>query len=519
MRWTFRLRQKVVTLTILEGVVAIRPSGDLRQQTSRSQIVRRFGEPTKDDAHGGKFGLALPARNRHFFERAGWVFAQPEAEVARAATARSSVEGTDAVRPVLMDRVGNLLIATNRATIQLPDDLREGEVNGLLGQDGLRVVRQFSFAPNTFEVRLPAQPLPELMHRLQEQGRSYKFAEPAFLEVLTGRLKPTKLDYSQQWQHANDGSNGGVAGADIRSERAWDKTTGRGPHRPVRIAVLDTGMQVNHPALKPGIIGGGYFEDDGMGSATFVRHQPGASGFPGGNHGTFCLGMAGARLNKGHGGCGAAPNADLIPVACLSDQVGTQTTLARALAYAAAHGCEDGQASAEDGADVISCSLGPNGADWDLTSVLDLAIQFATNQGRGGRGVSVFWAVSNGSFDVARDEICSHPEVIAVGRSNRNDQEDGSAYGPKLEFLAPGVEVFSTKSGSKCGFDTGTSFATPLAAGVAALVLARYPDWTRQEVLQRLRDSCDKVGGVAYNPDGKHQHYGHGRINAERAVQ
>ena len=149
----------------------------------------------------------------------------------------------------------------------------------------------------------------------------------------------------------------------------------------------------------------------------------------------------------------------------MNDQVGTQATLARAVAYAADPTREDGRARPEDGADIISCSLGPDTvADWKLTSVLDLALDFAATRGRGGLGSPLFWSVSNGNFELVRDEVCSHPRVLAVGRSNRNDRQDGSAFGPKLEFLAPGREVFSTRAGNRNGVDTGTSFATPLAA-------------------------------------------------------
>jgi subtilisin family serine protease len=151
--------------------------------------------------------------------------------------------------------------------------------------------------------------------------------------------------------------------------------------------------------------------------------------------------------------------------------------------------------------------------------VLDLAIQFAANQGRSGRGTPIFWAVSNGFVELARDEVASHPDVIGVGRSNRSDLADGSAYGPKLAFLAPGTEVYSTDSGGKYGFSTGTSFAAPLVAGVGALLLARHPDWTAQQVRDRLRDTCDKVGGVIYDAIGHHDEYGAGRINAARAVE
>jgi thermitase len=285
----------------------------------------------------------------------------------------------------------------------------------------------------------------------------------------------------------------------------------------VRVAVIDNGMQVGHPDLKAGVVAGGYFKSDGAGGATFVKLKMGRP-FPAGDHGTFCLGMAGARMDNGKGGCGSAPEADLIPVGCLGDQIGTQTTLARAVAYAADPTTEDPAAPAGSGAHVLACSLGPNGADWDLTSVLDLALRTVAANGRGGLGLPIFWAVSNGTYEVARDEVCSHEDVIGVGRSNRLDLEDGSAYGPKLEFLAPGAEVFSTLQRNRYGVDTGTSYACPLAAGVAALVLARFPNWTRDQVRQRLRDTCDKIGGVTYTA-GRHDEYGHGRLNADAATQ
>ncbi len=106
-----------------------------------------------------------------------------------------------------------------------------------------------------------------------------------------------------------------------------------------------------------------------------------------------------------------------------------------------------------------------------------------------------------------------------MGRSNRHDLEDGSAFGPELDFLAPGRDVYSTAGANRYEFGTGTSYATPLAAGVGALVLSRHPDWTANQVREHLRKTCDKIGGVAYNQAGHHPEYGYGRINAERAVQ
>jgi thermitase len=482
-------------------------------------MAGEFGATAMDDARGGRFGLDLPARNRLLFERAGWVFVEPKPELTRAAVVtRATVNDAETVQQVFMDRSGNIQITTDVVTVQCPGELSEAASVQRIRADGLRILRRLPFAPNTFETSSVNQrPLPELIAELQAKPH-YVFAEPMLLQAITGRLRPTDPEYGSQWQHLNDGSNGGVAGADIHSEAAWDRTLGGSADRPIRIAVIDNGMEVKHPDLRTGIVGGCHFQSNGLGSATFVRFEPGMLGFPNNAHGTGCMGMAGARANNGVGGCGSAPHADLLAIACMNDQIGTQATLARAVAYSADPSREDAEAGPADGADVIACSLGPNGADWDLTSVLELAIQFAATQSRGGRGVPIFWAASNGHFEVSRDEICSLPDVIAVGRSNRSDLSDGSAFGPKLEFLAPGAEVFNATTGGRYRFWTGTSFAAPLAAGVGALVLALNPRLTAGELRARLRETCDKIGGVEYDANGRHDEYGFGRINAERAV-
>jgi thermitase len=513
MKMTFRLRGKPVTLACLEDVVAMRPTEARGDGEARGAMLKRFGTTSAaDDAKGGSFGETLPASNRRLFEGAGWLFARSREPLARAAHTRTET-GDAAVRLVFVDQGGNTMIGTELATVQFPADMKDEQVQEELKRFGLRRERQLRFAPNLFEVRLPLDKrLPDAIGELQATAR-FIFVEPTFLEVLGGRFHPDNTGYANQWQHSNDGANGGKAGADIKSEQAWDVTQGEG----VRIAVIDNGMQVTHPGLRPALVGGGYFQSDGTAASSFVRRSA-AGPFPAGNHGTFCLGMAGARLTKKPGACGSAPQANLIPVACMGDQVGTQATLARAIAYAADPSTEEANASAADGAHVIACSLGPNGGNWALTTVLDLAIQGVARAGRGGRGVPLFWAVSNGPFDIALDEVCSHGDVIAVGRSNRQDEEDGSAFGPALQFLAPGREVYSTQQAGKYGFATGTSYACPLAAGVAALVLSRYPSWSRDEVRARLRESCDKIGAVTYNANGHHPEYGYGRLNAARAV-
>jgi thermitase len=145
---------------------------------------------------------------------------------------------------------------------------------------------------------------------------------------------------------------------------------------------------------------------------------------------------------------------------------------------------------------------------------MDLAIKSAAHEGRGSLGIPIFWAVANDPGPISHDPVCSHPDVIAVGRSRRDGLNDLSASGPELAFVAPGTDVFSTGTGNQFRVRSGTSFATPLAAGVAALVLSLKPNWSAQRVGDLLRESCDPIGGLL----GHHNQFGFGRLNAATAV-
>jgi subtilisin family serine protease len=512
-----RYRRKEVHLTPLEGVVAVRSSEP--RTLGRAAVAPTLDGSLMQQMEKGPAAVEeAPETRRQWsaFEAAGWKLVAPRAgRVTEAARMAGRIEGNQ-VRQVLRDSRGNLMLDSGFAVVRLPPDMTLERARRELAAIDLRLERRVGVARGVYEVRLPENiPTLEKLVALQD-SQVLSFAEPSLLQHLGTRYRPADPLYVSQWHLNNDGSSGGVAGADIKAEAAWDVTRGlTGKGERVRIAIIDNGMDLNHPDLAPALSAGGYFAEEGDGSARFVPRVGGAF-FPGGNHGTSCMGMAGAREN-GRGVCGAAPQAALIPVACLVDQVGTQTTLALALVYAALPRVVFAGAE-EPGADVITCSLGPNGADWDMTSVLDLAIGRAVAEGRGGLGTAIFWAVSNGDVDIALDEVSSDPRVVGVGRSNHMDTEDGSAHGEELDLLAPGVGVFSTTEGGGHGFCTGTSFAAPLAAGVGALALAHKPQLDPLELRARLQATCDKVGGVTYGVDGHHDRYGYGRINAARAL-
>lgn len=512
MKYTFMLRNRAVTVATIDAIAAVQPTTDLRSAQSKRELTRRFGAPPPDDTRGGKVGLVLPARNRKLFEQAGWVFVEGSAAVSRAAETRSSIEGAQTVRRVYLGRSGTM-IGTDRATVQFDPDVTQAEVRARLKKDKLHLVRRLAFAENTYEVRIPPRrPELEVVQELQAETGRYRFVEPVLLEAITGRHTPSDPKFSSQWQHRNNGANGGVAGADLKSETAWDRTRGAG----VRLAVIDNGMQVNHPDLRDGIVGGAYFVSDATHSALFQNWNPGDPGFPDGDHGTFCLGMAGARMDNKLGGCGSAPEADLLAIACLTDQVGSQTDPG---AGDRVRGQPDHRGSQRISRRGRARDRVQPRAEW-------CRLGHDLGPGTGDHRCSCGRAAGAGGADpLGGDERTlrhrARRGVLASGRARDftlQQERFGRRRGVWTQAGVSGarVDVYSTESGSGYGFSTGCSFAAPLAAGVAALVLSRYPTWTAAQVRRRLADSCDKVGGVTYDAHGRHNEYGYGRLNAER---
>jgi subtilisin-like proprotein convertase family protein len=249
-----------------------------------------------------------------------------------------------------------------------------------------------------------------------------------------------------------------------------------------------------------------------------------------------------------HSASGVAPRAKLMPIR-LTSGLGSQQE-ANAFRWAADHG-----------ADVISCSWGPEDGDWfepndprhnrmtPLPASTRLAIDYATTQGRGGKGCVILFAAGNGNESVDHDGYASYERVTAVAACNdRGKRSVYSDFGkavwcafPSNDFghapfnhpepLTSGIWTtdWTDRATGARGYTAGnytnsfggTSSACPGAAGVAALVLAANPDLRWQEVRDILRRACDKIDpqGGQYDADGQSQFYGYGRLNAETAVK
>jgi subtilisin family serine protease len=297
---------------------------------------------------------------------------------------------------------------------------------------------------------------------------------------------------------------------------AWRYTQGSPD---IVIAVLDDGVQLDHPDLAPNIASPG---------RDFTTDPPGSDASPKGSadrHGTAVAGVAAARGGNALGVSGICPLCRILPVRVYgSSNLGT----AAAFRYAI-----------EQGADVITNSWGyaqalPSGAD----DAVRAAIESAARDGRAGRGALIVFGMTNESVDNCTGphaDIAALPSVVAVGVVNHNDALGGSGFGQCLDLVAPAkpndrstIGVPTTDRTGTAGHIEGdyytgfggTSAAAPLVAGVAGLLLSLNPELTREDLQRLLTGTADKIDPehADYDAAGFSERAGYGRVNAARAL-
>ncbi|WP_317191108.1 S8 family serine peptidase [Alistipes shahii] len=158
--------------------------------------------------------------------------------------------------------------------------------------------------------------------------------------------------------------------------------------------------------------------------------------------------------------------------------------------------------------------------------VIDDAISNALRNGRSGKGCVVVFASGNDYQSTVGYPANCNPEVIAVGAiSSSGMRASFSNYGSALDVVAPGEDVITTTTNS--GYSSaisGTSFACPLVAGVAALVLSVNPDLTQKQVADIIESTAKKCGNYSYTTQSGHTNgtwnnqMGYGLVDAYAAV-
>ncbi|MBD8702984.1 S8 family serine peptidase [Frigoribacterium sp. CFBP 13712] len=279
--------------------------------------------------------------------------------------------------------------------------------------------------------------------------------------------------------------------ADYGIEQAWQSSRGAG----VTVAVIDTGVDSSVAELEGAVVGG--TDVSGQGSAD--GQTPVGTDDP--THGTLVGSiLAGRGTASGDGVIGVAPEADLLSVSVGfgSDAVDSDTQIAEAVRWAV-----------DNGADVINMSLTRNTLDWPTS--WDDAFLYAMQH-----DVVVVAAAGNrGSGTTEVGAPATMPGVLTVAGVDRSGQAsfDASSQGITIGVAAPSEKLVGVGPGDVHYSWSGTSGATPIVAGVVALVRGAHPELDADDVINRVISTADSRGTTTPDPL-----YGYGLVDASAAV-
>lgn len=264
----------------------------------------------------------------------------------------------------------------------------------------------------------------------------------------------------------------------INVEEAWQKTKGKG----VKVAILDTGVNANHPDLAENI----------KEVADFTGSKSGAEDVQG--HGSHCAGIVAGVENK-LGIIGVAPQAELYCGKVLGDNgSGNYDSILKGIKWAI-----------EKGVDIISMSLGSSSKPPEEFHQL-IKQAYDSN-------ILIIAATGNENSSVCYPAL--YDEVVAVSAVDKSLQHANfSNHGMQNEITAPGVDIVSTYKNGGYARLSGTSMATPMVAGAAALIIARYRD-IFNGATPKIRSAYEILDKMTTDlgEEGRDELYGEGIIN------
>lgn len=397
---------------------------------------------------------------------------------------------------------------TKRVVIRLKDGVGFSQIQDEMKRLGASFVKNIT-DENTFLIQVSQiENQFVLIQDLEAQGL-LDWGQPDFKMEIVRRIDPM---YQHQWHLNNTGGTdlGGKAllnDADIDAPEAWGLATGNN----VTVGVIDDGLE-NHEDMATLLTG-----------YTPANNGNGTPSTSGDGHGQQCAGLIGALHNE-IGVRGVAPGVSMFSINIFAPNT-SNADVADGINWAV-----------NAGADVLSNSWGFTSCTFNDASIT-AAFNNAANNGRGGLGCIILVASGN-DFNTCVSYPADLPSVTAVGGiSGDGGRSNFSNYGPALDIVAPSNDdwqfnaqgqlintahdlVTIDREGSAGWFSGnystgfgGTSGATPIAAGVAALVLSANPALTKSEVENILYTTSDDIG-----PSGFDNEYGHGRVNAYQAV-
>jgi thermitase len=342
------------------------------------------------------------------------------------------------------------------------------------------------------------------------------YVSPDYKIFISAVPKPTDNFFIWQYYLYNEGQEIGFPGpagknrADIKALEAWEETKGNDD---VVIAVIDTGIDFDHPDLDGKIHSSGY---------DFVNNDDDAADDHG--HGTFVSGVIAAKSNNGEGIAGVNWHSKILPLKAVeSDGTGYVSWLVEAIEYAVREGKGNMGNEETNPVDVISMSLGFSLGPNEEAPSLESALQFAYENGV----VCVASAGNEGSsvlYPAAYDDYC-----LAVAATDYNDSRTSwSNFGPEVDCAAPGLKIvgpvptwfpgliWNDFTIPPYGFGDGTSASAAIVSGFVSLIKSAKPWLSPDDLMNVIRYSADDVNAGEY--PGKDDFLGYGRIDMEKAL-
>lgn len=287
----------------------------------------------------------------------------------------------------------------------------------------------------------------------------------------------------------------------ISANSAWDVTTG---NTSIKIGIIDTGTDMDHPDLQSELaentgdpVNGLDDDNDGyvdnFNGWDFVDND-GNPQIGSNAHGIHVAGIAAAATNNSEGVASVGYSTQYVPV-----RVGNGTEILfgyEGIVYAADLGC-----------DIINCSWGGFG----YSALEEDVINYATFN----KDALVVCAAGNQNKD-QKYYPAAYENSLAVSSVNGSDLKSNfTNHGYWVDIAAPGERIYSTVDDGLYNYNTGTSMASPIVAGAAALVKAKYPQLTAMQIAERLKTKSTDINGI--NP-GFENKIGVGRINVGSSV-
>lgn len=298
-----------------------------------------------------------------------------------------------------------------------------------------------------------------------EKKPNVEYAQPNYAYSLDKTVNDTYA--SGQWHLSK-----------INANKAWDITMGSPD---IRVAVLDTGIDLDHPEFSGQIYA----------QADVVDNDGSADDDTG--HGTHVAGIIAAKADNSTGVAGIAPGVKLIVVDVFGPSYAYTTDIVKGIDYAI-----------DKGANVINVSFGCYQND----SALETEINKATTAG------AVFVAAAGNDNTTSTCYPSDYDACISVIATTSSDAKASySNYGPLKDISAPGSNILSTYLNGGYAYMSGTSMASPVVTGVVALMLSANHGLNVDDVKNILYSTANDLG-----PEGKDDTYGYGRVDACAAV-